>query len=412
MPTTQRKARHLLKDGKAKIVDYKIFTIQLTYPTGETKQKCALGIDTGSKHIGFAIISNNKVLLKGEIELRNDVKELLQTRKTFRRSRRNRKTRYRKCRFLNRKRKDNWLPPSIESKIKHTINWINKLRDLVPDCRAIIEVGNFDIQKIVNPEISGKDYQNGELKDYNNVKAFILFREQGQCQLCKQGYNGERWNLHHIIQRKDGGSDSVKNLALLHESCHSRLHKERLRIKKNKEYKDMTIMNITKNRMFTTFPLALFTYGCYTQEDRVKLSLSKTHYNDAIAITGIKFIKGNDDCVLFIKQVRSKKRSLHEATPRKGRKEPNITSKRNSKNTKSSNGFNLNEAVIVNNRIGFITGFTNGGAYVRDKLGNYITLEGKSYKQISFKLIKHKNYNNNWQFIPHLKKRDFLPKTV
>lgn len=101
MPCSQRKARLLLKSNKAVIYKYNPFTIQLTYATGETKQECHIGIDTGSKHIGIAITSEDKVLFKGEVELRQDVKSNLDTKRIYRRNRRNRKTRYRKPRFLN-----------------------------------------------------------------------------------------------------------------------------------------------------------------------------------------------------------------------------------------------------------------------------------------------------------------------
>lgn len=95
MPCSQRKARILLKQNKAKIYKYNPFTIQLTIATGETKQDCHIGIDTGSKHIGFAITSEDKVLFKAEVELRQDIKSNLNTRQMYRRNRRNRKTRYR-----------------------------------------------------------------------------------------------------------------------------------------------------------------------------------------------------------------------------------------------------------------------------------------------------------------------------
>ena len=103
MPTTQRKARILLKEKKAEIYKYEPFTIQLLYPTGEAKQNVEIGIDTGSKHIGFAITSNEKVLLKGEVELRQDVSSNIDSKRIYRRARRN-KLRYRKSKFQNRKR--------------------------------------------------------------------------------------------------------------------------------------------------------------------------------------------------------------------------------------------------------------------------------------------------------------------
>lgn len=106
MPCSQRKARLLLKKDKARIIGYKPFTIQLTVPTGETIQETRLGIDTGAKHIGISATSQNKVLAKGEIELRDDIHKNMQTRSVLRRTRRKRNLRYRQARFLNRRRKD------------------------------------------------------------------------------------------------------------------------------------------------------------------------------------------------------------------------------------------------------------------------------------------------------------------
>ena len=161
MPCTQRKARLLLKAGKARICKYHPFTIQLDYATGETKQDCTVGIDTGSKNIGIAVRSEDKVLFKGEVELRQGVKSNLDTRRIYRRSRRNRKTRYRKPRFLNRKRPDTWLPPSLENRIRHTFRWIDVFYLLVPSPCLHIEVGKFDTAKMIDPKIQGVDYQHG-----------------------------------------------------------------------------------------------------------------------------------------------------------------------------------------------------------------------------------------------------------
>ena len=102
------------------------------------------------------------------------------------------------------------------------------------------------------------------------------------------------------------------------------------------------------------------------------------------------------------KQFRKKKRSLHEATARKGRKTPNKTQKRNSKNTKYQNGFHLNDKVRLFGKVGFISGFTNGGCYVKDIENSYITIPDKTYKQVSFKHLEFICHNNNWQFISRL----------
>lgn len=111
MPCSQRKARILLKEGKAVINKYNPFTIQLTYATGETKQECHIGVDTGAKHIGIAVTSEDKVFYKAEVELRQDVSSNLSSKRIYRKSRRSRKCRYHKPRFLNRMHAKKWLPP-------------------------------------------------------------------------------------------------------------------------------------------------------------------------------------------------------------------------------------------------------------------------------------------------------------
>ncbi|MHB9924631.1 RNA-guided endonuclease IscB [Clostridium botulinum] len=400
MPCSQRKARILLKQNKAKIISYNPFTIQLLYATGETTQKCNLGIDSGAKNIGFAITSQNKVLVKGEIELRQDIKENITTKRTLRKSRRNRKTRYRKCRFLNRKRRDCWLPPSIQSRVDNQINWIEKFKSLLPNCNLTIEVGKFDTARLINTEIEGVQYQEGSLYGYENIKAYLIARENNKCQICDKEYDGNGWHIHHIKQRKDGGTNRVDNFALVHNQCHIDFHQGKIpnfKFKKCKDYKETTFMNILRQQIFKRLNCNI-SYGSYTKVDRNNLNLEKTHYNDAIAISGIQEIKENFNEWLKIKQFRKKKRSLHESIPRKGRKVPNITQKRNNKNTKYSKGFYLNDKVKLFDKIGWISGFCNGGCYIKDIEGNYITIPNKKYKQVSYKNLELICHNNNWQW--------------
>lgn len=106
MPTENHaKVRVLLKQGKAKVIHRCPFTIQLLYETENGTQSVSLDIDAGSKHIGVSATTEKKVLYEADVELRNDIVDLLSTRRECRRARRNRKTRYRKARFMNRKRR-------------------------------------------------------------------------------------------------------------------------------------------------------------------------------------------------------------------------------------------------------------------------------------------------------------------
>ena len=404
MPCSQRKARLLLKQGKAKIVGYKPFTIQLCYATGEAKQEIHVGIDEGARHIGIAITSQNKVLAKGEVELRQDVHSLLTTRAMYRRDRRNRKTRYRKPRFLNRKRKDGWLPPSIEGKLNANFFWIDKFCSLVPNPKLHIEVGKFDVAKMINPEIKGVDYQHGQTYDYHDVRYYVFARDEYTCQVCKK--KGKILHTHHIIYRSEGGTDRADNLITVCSDCHtSENHKQggilwkwMKEHKKVKQYKEATFMNILRVRTYKKYPNAIITYGSITTPKRKELGLEKTHYNDAIAITSTASIKENVNQVFYIKQFRKKKRSLHEAIARKGRKKPNRNQKRNEKNVKEKNGWYLNDKVVFRGKVGWIRGFSGTSAYIVDINGDYIQMPNKTYKQITLCKLEFLCHNNNWQY--------------
>lgn len=404
MPCTQRKARILLKEEKTIIKKYNPFTIQLTYVTGEAKQDCNIGVDTGAKHIGIAITSGDKVLYKAEVELRQDIKSNLDTKRIYRRGRRNRKTRYRKPRFLNRKKEDKWLPPSLQTRINHTFHWIDTFCSIVPNANLHIEVGKFDIAKMINPEINGVDYQQGQTYGFFDERYYVFARDNYTCQVCK--CKNKILRTHHIIYRSNGGSDRVDNLITVCTDCHTSenhkkggiLYKWQEEHKKVKQYKEPPFMNILRRRIFTQYPSAIITYGSETTPKRKQMQLDKTHYNDAIIISGINNIKECPNEWLLIKQFRKKKRSLHEATARKGRKESNRTQKRNSKNTPYYKGFYLNDRVSTLGKVGYITGFTSGGVYIKNQNDEYITLSNKTYKQVGIANIRLINHNNNWQF--------------
>lgn len=167
MPCSASKARKLLKQGKAKVVKLEPFTIQLLYGSSGHKQEITLGVDAGSKLIGLSATTERKELYSAEVQLRNDIVDLLSTRRQNRRTRRNR-LRYRKPRFLNRVKSKNkgWLAPSIENKIQTHLTVINNIHKILPVSKIIVEVASFNIQKIKNPAISGTDYQQGEQMDF------------------------------------------------------------------------------------------------------------------------------------------------------------------------------------------------------------------------------------------------------
>jgi len=406
MPCSNRKARLLLKEKKAKIIDYKPFTIQLLYGSSGYKQEINVGVDVGAKHIGIAIQSQDKVLAKGEITLRDDVKGNLETRKIYRRSRRNRKTRYRQARFLNRTsaKKEGWLPPSMESRMTNTFHWIDKFMSVLPDAKLHIEVGKFDVQKMINPDIQGKEYQEGQTASYHDVRYFVFARDQYTCQVCKK--KNKILNTHHIIYTSQGGTNRADNLITVCIDCHTHKNHQKGMVlwkwmqkgKKLPRYKETVFMNVIRRKIFITYPTCRITYGSVTTPKRKELELEKSHYNDAIAISNVNELKNNPSDMFRIVQFRKKKRSLHEATARKGRKQRNYTAKRNGKNTKQIGNWCLNDQVRLFGKVGWISGFTGKSCYVKDSDGEYIVIPNKSYKQVNLSGLGFVSRNNNWQY--------------
>ena len=124
--------------------------------------------------------------------------------------------------------------------------------------------------------------------------------------------------------------------------------------------------------------------------------MNKSHFNDAVTISDIQKITEKPTSIVMFKQFRKKKRSLHEANARKGRKTPNRTSKRNAKNTKFDKGFWLNDYVRIKNshQKGYISGFTEYSCYIKNCLGNYVII-GK-YKKTALSKLTMINHHNNW----------------
>ena len=325
MPTENHaKVRVLLKSKKAKVIKTCPFTIQLAYDSTHYTQEITLGVDSGSKHIGLSATTKSKVLFESDIELRNDIVNLLSTRRQNRRARRNRKTRYRKIRFDNRRRKEGWLAPSIQNKVDSHLTVIRKVHEILPVTKITVEVASFDIQKIKNPTISGTEYQQGEQSDFWNVREYVLFRDCHTCQCCKGKSKDKILNVHHIESRKTGGN-APNNLITLCETCHTGYHKGIVKlpktIHKGMSFKDAAFMGVMRwafyNNLKEIYPNVSLTYGYITKNIRIRNCLPKEHYIDARCISGNpKAI--SDGTVYYQKKVRCHNRQIHKSTILKG----------------------------------------------------------------------------------------------
>ena len=327
MPTSRNgKVRHLLEDGKAIIVNRNPFTIKLLYDTTTFKQDITLGVDAGSKVVGLSATTEKNELYASEVILRGDIVDLIATRRQNRRTRRNR-LRYRKPRFLNRvsTKKKGWLAPSIRHKIDTHLTAVSKVCELLPITNIIVETASFDIQKIQNPDIQGKDYQEGEQLDFWNVREYVLFRDGHRCH-GKKGCKNKILNVHHIESRKTGG-DSPNNLITLCDKCHNAYHKGTLKkeFKRGQSFRDATFMGIMRWSLYgklkdTYLPLSIAvenTYGYLTKNKRIRSGFPKEHCIDAYCIT--KNLSALLlDKVLLQKKIRCHNRQIHKANILKG----------------------------------------------------------------------------------------------
>ena len=313
---------YLLRHGKAHVVSRVPFVVQLDYESTTYTQEVSLGIDAGSKHIGVSASSEKKELLATQVELRSNVVNLLSARRELRRTRRNRKTRYRKVRFDNRKKKDGWLAPSIEQKVESHLKVIRLAHKLLPITKTTIEVAQFDAQKIKNPDIKGEEYQQGEQMGFWNVREYVLARDGHKCIHCKGKSRDPILNVHHLESRKTGGN-SPSNLVTLCETCHKAYHRGEfdLKIKRGTALRDVAVMNIMRwavyERAKEEFENVHLTYGYITKHTRIENGITKTHAADAFCIA--KNVHAMRLSSFFMcRCVPHHTRALHVANPKKG----------------------------------------------------------------------------------------------
>ena len=198
MPSKPRKAKILLREGKAKVVKRNPFTIQLKHGSTGYKQDLTLSIDPGHCEVGISVVSDKKEVFSAVAILRNDISEKMTTRKMYRRQKLN-KLRYRKPRFLNRSAstRKGRLAPSVQWKVDAHIKLINQLKSLLPITKIVLETGAFDMEKMNDPDITNEQYQKGVQYGFENVKAYVLARDGYKCQSRKKGCC-DKLHVHHV----------------------------------------------------------------------------------------------------------------------------------------------------------------------------------------------------------------------
>ena len=302
MPTSCYRARHLLKSGKADIYQYRPFTIKLTQRSKGDTQPIEYCCDTGYQHIGISIKSEKHEYVGIQVNSLKDEKSKHQDCRTYRRTRRNYKTRYRKAKFDNRKasKPTGWLAPSIKHKKDIHLYWANRYIEVMPITDITFEMGEFDTQLLKAIEegrsiLSGKDYQQGERYGIETLRSAVLARDDYTCQSC--GSRKGPFSIHHVVYRSEGGTNRMSNLVTVCTKCHTpanhRVGGKLWRLKETwhvPSFKGATFMTMVRWQMYEelkeSFPNVSFhlTYGARTKEIRRLLNIAKSHINDAFSM--------------------------------------------------------------------------------------------------------------------------------
>ena len=388
MPTKHHgKVKHLLRDGLARVVKLNPFTIQLLYENKEFVQPVALGVDAGTGHVGLSATTEKKELFAADVTLRRDIVDLISTRREARRARRNRKTRYRAPRFDNRRKPEGWLAPSVEQSVESNLALIRLVHSILPVSRTTIEVGQFDTQLMQNPDVQGEEYQQGPQLGFWNVREYVLFRDNHECQHCHGKSKDPILNVHHIESRKTGGN-APGNLITLCETCHKAYHKGDivLDIKRRKPLRDATKMSIMRwviyERAKAEFGDVRLTYGYITKHTRISHNLEKSHSVDARCISGNPLA---EPCrCLLMRQRRRHNRQLFRVNALKG------GLRKKSQAPYLVKGFRLFDKVYFNGEECFIFARRASGSFDIRKFNGEKVKASISYKKLRFKEISRR----------------------
>jgi 5-methylcytosine-specific restriction endonuclease McrA len=312
-------ARELMESGKAAVFRRYPFTLIVNRIVENiVNYPLTLKIDPGSKVTGISLVNNRDEVIWGmELEHRGQfIKDALESRSSVRRGRRQRNTRYRQARFLNRARSKSWLAPSLMHRVLTIETWVQRLIKFAPIAEIKQELVGFDMQQMENPEISGTEYQQGTLAGYE-VREYLLEKWGRKCTYCSK--EGVPLQVEHIQPRAKGGSDRVSNLCLACEKCNQKKGTKDLKdflkgkidlasliLKQAKApLKDAAAVNATRWKLFETLkstglPVSTGTGG-HTKYNRTRLNLPKEHWLDAACVGMTETLKIVTSKILKVK---------------------------------------------------------------------------------------------------------------
>ena len=275
----------------------------------------------------------------------------------------------------------------VESHLK-VIRLVHKL---LPITKTTIEVAQFDVQKIKNPDIKGEEYQQGEQMGFWNVREYVLARDGHKCIHCKGKSKDPILNVHHLESRKTGGN-SPSNLVTLCETCHKAYHcgEFELKIKRGTTFRDAAVMNIMRWAVYEQakeeFRNVHLTYGYVTKQTRIENGITKTHAADAFCIAKNVYVI-RLGTFFMCRCVPRHTRALHVANPKKGGiRRSCIASHKIGKSR-----FQRFDMVRWKGKECFIFGSTHGRPILRDVEGKQIA----GQPSVNIKTIKFLNRLRN-----------------
>ena len=408
-------ARILLFSKQAVIHKRFPFTIRLRNDNAVLKDRSyTVKLDPGSKTTGVAITDDKEsVVMLAEIEHRGHIiKKNLNKRRVIRHSRRNRKTRYRAARFLNRTRPEGWLAPSVKSRADNVINFIKKYNKLINIDRVMIENVSFDTAQMSSDSyLIGTDYQQGNL--YNkNLREFIFSKTKGRCSYC----GAPAQEIDHIVPRANGGTNSSYNLTPACRLCNEKksnlslkefgklIGKDFSKLEPKKLPKNAAIVQSARNYMVKEISKLVqdtTTHNAWiTKYNRDQLGLSKQHYYDALSVGEIPSkLNFLTDKIL---QISAKGRGSRQMCRMDSYGFPRTSAK----SSKTVKGFQTGDIVKAVVPFGLKQGEYLGRVAVRSR--GYFNIETKTglVKDIGYKFCRLLQRNDGYSY--NYKESDFL----
>ncbi|MFB2878515.1 RNA-guided endonuclease IscB [Floridanema aerugineum] len=405
-PIHPGEARLLLTQGKAAVFRQYPFTIILKDEVKQDSEPVALKIDPGSQTTGIALVQNNQVIWGAELTHRGQqIREKLLSRRQLRRGRRGRKTRYRQPRFLNRNRPKAWLGPSLQHRVDTTLAWVKRLIKYTPITSIAVELVKFDLQKHENPEISGAEYQRGELLGFE-VKEYLLQKWGRDCVYC--GAKNTPLEVEHIHPKSKGGTDRVSNLTLACHTCNQAKGNQDIRdflkgkpnlvekiLKTAKApLKDAAAVNSTRWKLFNSLKelgLPVTTgSGGLTKFNRIRLGVPKTHWQDASCVGQVDSLTFKTSKPLLIK-------AMGHGIRQRCRPDKFGFPKGHAPKQKFFQGFQTGDLVFADISLGKFAGKYVGRIAIRFRPSFILQLPDKKF-DVHPKYLKHIHRNDGYNY--------------